>query len=168
LKISMYQASVPVFVRALNNLAVILDKAAAQAEARKIDAAVLINYRLYPDMLPLAKQIQIATDGAKGGVARLAGGEPPKYEDNETSIPELIARLRKTVAYLESIKPEQIDGSEDKTVTWKTQTTTRNMQGMPYLLSHVTPNVYFHVTTAYDILRHCGIEIGKQDFLGKT
>lgn len=168
MKISMYQASVPVFVRALNNLAVILDKAAAQAEARKIDAAVLINYRLYPDMLPLAKQIQIATDGAKGGVARLAGGEPPKYEDNETSIPELIARLRKTVAYLESIKPEQIDGSEDKTVTWKTQTTTRNMQGMPYLLSHVTPNVYFHVTTAYDILRHCGIEIGKQDFLGKT
>ncbi len=168
MKISMYQASVPVFVRALNNLAAILEKAAAHAEARKIDPAVLINYRLYPDMLPLAKQIQIATDGAKGGVARLAGGEPPKYEDNETSIPEFIARLRKTVAYLESIKPEQIDGSEDKTVSWKTQTTTRTMQGMPYLLSHVTPNVYFHVTTAYDILRHCGVEIGKQDFLGKT
>jgi uncharacterized protein len=168
LKISMYQASVPVFVRALNNLAAILEKAAAHAEARKIDPAVLINYRLYPDMLPLSKQIQIATDGAKGGVARLAGTEPPKYEDNEASLPELVARLRKTVAYLESIKPEQIDGSEDKTVTWKTQTTTRNMQGMPYLLSHVTPNVYFHVTTAYDILRHCGVEIGKQDFLGKT
>ena len=119
-------------------------------------------------MLPLARQIHIATDGAKGGVARLAGVEPPKYEDNEASFPDLIARLRKTVAYLESIKPEQIDGSEDKTVTWKTQTTTRTMQGMPYLLSHVSPNVYFHVTTAYDILRHCGIEIGKQDFLGKT
>ena len=164
----MYQASVPVFSRALNNLAAILEKAAAHAEARKIDPAVLINYRLYPDMLPLSKQIQIATDGAKGGVARLAGSEPPKYEDNETSLAELIARLRKTVAYLESVKPEQIDGSEDKTVSWKTQTTTRTMQGMPYLLSHVTPNVYFHVTTAYDILRHCGIEIGKQDFLGKT
>ena len=164
----MYQASVPVFTRALNNLAAILEKAAAHAEARKIDPAVLINFRLFPDMLPLSRQVQIATDGAKGGIARLAGGEPPKYEDNETSFADLIARLRKTVAYLESIKPEQIDGSEDKTVTWKTQTTTRTMQGMPYLLSHVTPNVYFHVTTAYDILRHGGVEIGKQDFLGKT
>jgi len=164
----MYQASVPVFVRALNNLAAILEKAAAHSEVRKIDPAVLINFRLYPDMLPLAKQIQIASDSAKGGVARLAGSEPPKYEDNEASIPELVARLRKTVAYLESIKPEQLDGSEDKTVTWKTQTSTRTMQGMPYLLSHVTPNVYFHVTTAYAILRHCGVEIGKQDFLGKT
>ena len=167
MKISMYQASVPVFVRALNNLAAILEKAAAHAEARKIDPAVLINARLYPDMLPLLKQVQIASDSAKGGVARLAGGEPPKYEDNEASIAELIARLRKTVAYLESVKPEQVDGSEDKTVSWKTQTTTRTMQGMPYLLNHVTPNVYFHVTTAYDILRHCGLEIGKQDFLGK-
>lgn len=164
----MYQASVPVFVRALNNLAALLEKAAAHAEARKMDPAVLINYRLYPDMLPLGRQVQIATDSAKGGAARLAGGEPPKYEDNEASIPDLIARLRKTVAYLEAIKPEQIDGCEDKTVSWKTQTTTRTMQGMPYLLSHVTPNVYFHTTTAYDILRHCGVEIGKQDFLGKT
>ena len=164
----MHQASVPVFVRALNNLAAILEKAAAHAEARKIDPAVLINYRLYPDMLPLSKQVQIASDSAKGGAARLAGVEPPKYEDNETTFAELIARLRKTVAYLETIKPEQIDGSEDKTVSWKTQTTTRTMQGMPYLLNHVTPNVYFHVTTAYAILRHCGIEIGKQDFLGKT
>jgi hypothetical protein len=164
----MYQASVPVFVRALNNLAVILEKAAAHAEARKIDPTVLINTRLYPDMLPLSRQVQIASDSAKGGAARLAGGEPPKYEDNEASIPDLIARLRKTVAYLESIKPEQIDGCEDKTVSWKTQTSTRTMQGMPYLLSHVTPNVYFHTTTAYAILRHCGVEIGKQDFLGKT
>jgi hypothetical protein len=164
----MYQASVPVFVRALNNLAALLEKAAAHAEARKIDPAVLISTRLYPDMLPLSRQVQIASDSAKGGAARLAGGEPPKYEDNEASIPDLIARLRKTVAYLESIKPEQIDGCEDKTVSWKTQTTTRTMQGMPYLLTHVTPNVYFHTTTAYAILRHCGVEIGKQDFLGKT
>ena len=167
MKISMYQACVPVFSRALNNLAAILEKASAHAEARKIDPAVLLNYRLYPDMLPLARQVQIASDSAKGGVARLAGAEPPKYEDNEASIADLIARLRKTIAYMESIKAEQIDGSEDKTVSWKTQTTTRTMQGMPYLLNHVTPNVYFHVTTAYDILRHCGLEIGKQDFLGK-
>jgi len=167
-KISMYQASVPVFVRALNNLAAILEKAAAHAESRKIDPAVLVGYRLYPDMFGLARQVQIATDGAKGGVARLAGTEPPKYEDNEATIADLIARLRKTVTYLESIKPDQIDGSEDKTVTWKTQTATRTMQGLPYLLNHVTPNVYFHVTTAYAILRHCGVEIGKQDFLGKS
>lgn len=164
----MYQASVPVFVRALNNLAALLEKAAAHAEAKKMDPAVLMNTRLFPDMLPLARQVQIASDSAKGGAARLAGSEPPKYEDNEKSFPELIARLRNTVAYLESIKPEQLDGCEDKTVSWKTQTTTRTMQGMPYLLSHVTPNVYFHVTTAYAILRHCGVEIGKQDFLGKT
>lgn len=168
MKISMYQGSVPVFVRALNNLAAILEKAAAYAEGKKIDPAALLTCRLFPDMLPLSRQIQIASDSAKGGVARLAGGEPPKYEDNEASFADLIGRLRKTVAYLESIKAEQLDGSEDKTVSWKTQTTTRTMQGMPYLLSHVTPNVYFHVTTAYAILRHCGLEIGKQDFLGKT
>ena len=164
----MYQASVPVFARALNNLAAVLEKAAAHADTKKIGASVLINFRLYPDMLPLSTQVQIAADSAKGGVARLAGVEAPKYEDNEASIPELIARLRRTVAYLESIKSEQIDGSEDKTITWKTQTTSRSMQGMPYLLSHVTPNVYFHVTTTYDILRHCGVEIGKKDFLGKS
>ncbi len=164
----MYQASVPVFARALGNLAAILEKAAAHAEAKKIDPAVLIGFRLYPDMLPLAKQVQIASDAAKGGVARLAGVEPPKYEDNEATFAELVARLRKTIGYLESIKPEQIDGTEDKTVSWKTQTATRTMQGMAYLLSHATPNVYFHVTTAYAILRHCGLEIGKQDFLGKT
>jgi hypothetical protein len=167
MKISMYEASVPVFARALNNLAAILEKAAAQGESRKWDPAALINFRLYPDMLPLARQIQIATDSAKGGVARLAGAEPPKYEDNETTFADLIARLRKTVSFLESFKPAQLDGTEDKTVSWKTQTATRTMQGMPYLLNHVTPNVYFHVTTTYAILRHCGIEVGKQDFLGK-
>ena len=104
---------------------------------------MLISYRLYPDMLPLSRQVQIATDSAKGGVARLAGVEPPKYEDNEASIPDLVARLRKTVAYLESIKPEQIDGSEDKTVSWKTQTTTRTMQGMPYLVESRDPERIF-------------------------
>ncbi|HVY07447.1 MAG TPA: DUF1993 domain-containing protein [Burkholderiales bacterium] len=166
MNISMYQASVPVFVRALNNLAAIIEKAAAHAEARKINPAVLVNFRLYPDMLPFSSQIQIATDNAKNGTARLAGVEPPKYEDNEATLQDLVARLRKTVAYLESLKPEQIEGSEDKTVSWKTQAGMRSMQGLPYLLAQVTPNVYFHVTTAYAILRHCGVEIGKKDFIG--
>ena len=164
----MYQASIPVFIRMLNNLAAILEKAAAHAEAMKIDPTVLINSRLFPNMFPLGRQIQIASDGAKGGAARLAGMEPPVYEDNETSFPELVARLRKTISFLETLKPAQIDGSEEKTITWKTRSSTKSMLGMPYLLHHVTPNLYFHVTTAYDILRHCGVEIGKQDFLGKS
>lgn len=168
MKISMYQASVPTFVRALNNLAAILEKAAAHAEARKIDPAVLPQSRLYPDMFALAKQVQIAADAAKGGAARLAQVEPPAFEDNEATLADLIARLRKTVSYLETLKPEQIDGSEDRTVTWKTRTATKSMQGMPYLLTHVMPNLFFHVTTAYNILRHNGVEIGKQDFLGKA
>jgi hypothetical protein len=167
MKISMHQASVPTITRSLGNLAAILEKAAAHAEAKKIDPAVLIQSRLYPDMFPLAKQVQLASDIAKGGAARLAQVEPPAYEDKEATIAELIARLRKTVSYLETLKPEQIDGSEERTVTWQTRTATRSMQGMPYLLNHVLPNVFFHVTTAYDILRHNGVEIGKQDFLGK-
>jgi len=167
MKISMYQASVPTIIRALNNLAAILEKGAAHAEAKKIDPSVLVNSRLYPDMFPLAKQVQIASDIAKGGTARLAQSEPPAFEDNEASFPDLVARLRKTVSYLETIKPEQVDGSEDRTVTWQTRTATKSMQGLPYLFNHVLPNVNFHVTTAYNILRHNGVEIGKQDFLGK-
>ena len=166
MKISMYHASVPVFTRAFSNLAAILEKAAAHAEAKKIDPAVFVNFRLYPDMLPFSSQIQIATDNAKNGVARLAGVEPPKFEDNEATLADLVARLRKTITFLESLKPEQVDGTEDKTVTWKTQSGERSMQGLPYLLRQVTPNVYFHVTTAYAILRHCGVEVGKRDFLG--
>jgi uncharacterized protein len=167
LKISMYQASVAVFIRVLNNLTGILDKAAIHAETRKIDPAVLINSRLYPDMFPLVRQIQIASDSAKGGAARLAGVEAPAYEDNETTFAQLLARIRKTVAYLETLKPEQFEGSEERTVSWQTRTSTKTMQGMPYLLNHVLPNLYFHATTAYDILRHSGVELGKQDFLGK-
>jgi len=166
--ISMYQASIPVFIRMLNNLAAILEKAAAHAEALKIDPTVLINSRLFPNMFPLVRQVQIASDGAKGGAARLAGMEPPVYEDNETSIPELLARLRKTISFLETLKPAQIDGSEEKTIAWKTRSGEKSLPGMPYLLNHVTPNLYFHVTTAYNILRHCGVELGKQDFLGKS
>ena len=168
MNISMYQASVPVFIRMLDNLAAILEKAAAHAEARKIDPAVLVASRLYPDMFPLVKQVQIASDAAKGGAARLAQMEPPAYEDNEATLADLVARLRKTVTYLRTIGAEQIDGSEDRTVTWKTRTATKTMQGMPYLLNHVLPNLYFHVTTAYAILRHNGVEIGKGDFLGRS
>jgi hypothetical protein len=168
MNISMYQASVPVFIRMLDNLAAILEKAAAHAEARKIDPAVLVASRLYPDMFPLVKQVQIASDAAKGGAARLAQMEPPAYEDNEATLADLVARLRKTVAYLGTIKAEQVDGSEDRTVTWKTRTATKSMQGMPYLLNHVLPNLYFHVATAYAILRHNGVEIGKGDYLGRS
>lgn len=168
MNISMYQASVPVFIRMLDNLAAVLEKAAAHAEARKIDPAVLVSSRLYPDMFPLSKQVQIAADAAKGGAARLAQQEPPAFEDNEATFADLVARTRKTVDYLRTLKPEQIDGSEDRTVTWKTRTATKSMQGMPYLLNHVMPNLYFHITTAYAILRHNGVEIGKGDFLGKS
>jgi hypothetical protein len=168
MKISMYNASIPTIVRALTNLIDVLDKGAAHAEARKIDPAVMVNSRLYPDMFPLVKQVQIASDISKGGAARLAQVDPPAFEDNEASFPDLVARLRKTIAFLETLKPEQFDGSEDRTVTWQTRTSTKSMQGMPYLLHHVLPNVFFHVTTAYDILRHNGVEIGKQDFLGKA
>ncbi len=166
--ISMYQALVPPVVRSLNNLREILQKAAAHAEARKIDPAVLVNARLYPDMFPLVRQIQIATDVAKGGASRLAGLEAPKYEDNETSIPELVARIDKTISLLASFKPEQIDGSEQKTIILPMRDRTLTYLGLPYLLDFVLPNVYFHVTTAYAILRHNGVEIGKKDFLGET
>ena len=165
--ISMYQATVPTLVRALTNLVDILEKGAAHAEAKKIDPAVLVGSRLYPDMLPLSKQVQIASDISKGGASRLAQVEPPAFEDNETTFAHLIERARKTIAYLETLKPAQIDGSEDRTVTWKTATATKTMQGQPYLLNHVLPNVFFHVTTTYALLRHSGVELGKKDFLGK-
>jgi len=168
MKISMYNASIPVFTRVLTALAAVLEKAAAHAEARKIDPAVLLHSRLYPDMFSLVRQVQIASDSAKGGAAKLAGVEPPAFADTEASFPELIDRLRKTVAYLDTLKAEHVDGSEDKTVTWQTRSSTKTMQGMPYLLNHVLPNLYFHTTTAYDILRHNGIELGKQDFLGRA
>ena len=165
--ISMYQASVPVFIRMLNNLVAILEKAAAHAEAKKIAPAVLLNSRLYPDMFPLSRQVQIASDTAKGGAARLAGMEPPKYEDNETTFPELIERLRKTIAYLNTLKPEQIDGSEKKKVTLKVRDEMLTFEGLTFLLNRALPNLFFHVSTAYAILRHSGVEIGKKDYLGK-
>ena len=165
--LSMYQASVPTIIRALDNLAAVLEKASQHAESKKFSADGFINARLYPDMFPLAKQVQIASDSAKGGCARLAQVDPPSFEDNETTFPQLIDRTRRTIDFLRTLKPEQIDGSEDRIVSWKTRTSERSMKGQPYLLNHLLPNVFFHCTTAYDILRHNGVEIGKQDFLGK-
>ncbi|HET7730044.1 MAG TPA: DUF1993 domain-containing protein [Usitatibacter sp.] len=166
-RMSLYEASVPVFIRALSSLAAVLEKGEAHASARKIDPAVLLGARLFPDMFPLSKQVQIASDAAKGGAARLAQQQPPSFEDNEQSFAELIERCRKTVKYLESLKPAQFEGGEDRTVSWQSRSATKTMQGLPYLQHHVLPNVFFHVTTAYNILRHNGVELGKQDFLGR-
>lgn len=165
--ISMYQASLPSLIRSLNNLAVILEKGAAHAEAKKIEASVLIASRLYPDMLPLSKQVQIASDIARRGVARLAGLDAPAMADDETTFAELITRIHNTIAYLNTLTPAQIDGSEEKEIVLPMGKESMNFKGMPYLLFFILPNVYFHVTTAYDILRHNGVELGKMDFLGK-
>jgi hypothetical protein len=168
MSLTMYTATVPTCTRALNCLAAILDKAAAHAETRKIHPATLLGTRLFPDMLPLAAQIQIANDIAQGGAARLAGAEVPVFEAKERTLAEWIGATRGTIAYLESLKPAQFEGSEERTVTWQTRTSTKNMQGTPYLFHHVLPNVFFHVTTAYDILRQAGLEIGKLDYLGRA
>ncbi len=164
--ISMYQVSVPVYVNMLGNLSAILDKAAAHAASRKIDPSVLVNARLFPDMLPLAKQIQIATDQAKGSAARLAGVEVPKYEDNEVTIDELKARIDKTIAFIKGFSPAQIDATEGKDISLTIGGRAMNFKGMGYLLGFAMPNFYFHITTAYDILRHNGVDLGKRDFLG--
>lgn len=164
--ISMYQASVPSFVHMLRNLEGILAKAQAHAAAKKIDPAVLLGARLFPDMFPLVKQIQIATDHAKGAAARLAGVEVPKYEDTEQSFEELQARLAKTIAFLESCSAGQIDGSEERQIALRVGGQDRTFKGMPYLLGFAIPNFYFHVVTAYNILRHNGLDIGKRDYVG--
>ncbi len=166
MQISMYRASVPVFARNLRNLIAILRKAEENATARKIDPSVFLNYRLAPDMFPLTRQVQIATDMAKGCVSRLAGVDIPAYDDKEATFGELVARLEKCIAYLESFKPAQIDGTEDKAIVLKRPSGDVTYQGLPYLLEYVQPNVYFHCTSAYAILRHCGVDIGKKDFIG--
>ena len=166
MSISMYQSSVPVCVRMLSNLSAILKKAEAYAAAKKIDPSVLINARLAPDMFPLSRQIQIATDVTKGGAARLAGVDVPSYEDKEATFPELQERIQKTITFIQSIKPAQIDGSEEREINLKVGGNEMNFLGLPYLLTFVMPNVYFHVTTAYAILRHNGLDVGKMDYLG--
>ena len=165
--ISMHQISVPLFVKTLENLSAILDKGAAHADSRKIDPAVLLGYRLAPDMLNLTKQVQIAADHAKRACARLAGVEAPAYEDNEASFAELKARIDKTIAFLKSLKAEQFEGAETRELKLKLGGTERTLPGQTYFLHNALPNFFFHVTTAYDILRHAGVPIGKADFLGQ-
>ena len=166
MSLSMYQASIPTFVRMLTNLAAILDKAAAHAEAKHIEPTVLVQARLAPDMYPLSRQVQIATDMAKGCAARLAGLEVPSYEDNEDSFALLQARIAKTLAFVQSVDAAQIDGSEALPIHLKTRSRELNMLGQAYLLQFVLPNFYFHISTTYAILRHNGVDIGKADFVG--
>lgn len=165
--LSMYQASAPRFSHMLNNLAGILRKAEEQAAARKIDPAVLLGARLYPDMFPLMRQIQIACDNAKGPVARLAGLEPPSHEDTEQTFADLQARIAKTREFIASVPADQIDGSEDREIQLKVGPQELRFTGTQYLFGFALPNFHFHVVTAYDILRHNGIELGKRDYLGK-
>ena len=162
----MYQTSIPPLTHCLSNLVHILELGLAHAEEKKIEQSALIDFRLYPDMFPLKKQVQIASDISRRGVARLAGVEAPAMEDNETTFPELIERTKNSIAYLKTFKPSQIDGTENKTIELPIGQETLTFEGMQFLLYFVMPNVYFHVTTTYDILRHCGVELGKRDFLG--
>jgi hypothetical protein len=163
---TIYDACVPPMIRTLGSLAKILDKAAAQAEARHIEPAVLIGARLAPDMFAFARQIQIASDAAKGAAARLAGQDPPSFPDTETTFPELQARIQKTIDFLKGFTPAQLAGGEDRHITIKTPNRTLEFSGRDFLTTFALPNFYFHVTTAYGLLRHNGIEIGKMDYLG--
>ena len=163
---SIYDASVPVMSRALANLSKILDKAVAQANANGIALNTLIEARLAPDMLPFSFQIQSASDAAKGCAARLAGIEAPSMPDTETTFPELTARIEKTIAFLQSVDATRIAGSEDRTIVMKFPQGEMKFTGRDYVAGFALPNFFFHVTTAYDILRHKGIAIGKMDFLG--
>ncbi len=164
---AMSTASLPTFEIGLSALSGVLDKAAAYAAAKKIDPSVLLQSRLSPDMFPLVRQVQIVSDQAKNGTSRLAGVEPPRHEDNETTIDELKDRLSRTLAYLKSIDPKKIDASADNDITFPLGPTNKgHMKGADYLNHFVLPNFYFHMTAAYAILRHCGVDIGKRDFLG--
>lgn len=165
--ISMYQASIPAFLRALDNLANVLAVGAAHAEARKIDPLVLTGARVYPDMFPFARQVQIACDMVKGGAARLAGIDPPPRADTEKTFAELIERIEWTSAFLRRFDAGQIDGSEDRPITMKTPFGELHFTGQSYLTQFVLPNLYFHSATAYNILRHSGVELSKTHFLGK-
>jgi hypothetical protein len=165
--LSMYQASAPRFANMLKNLSAILDKAQAHCDAKKIDPLVLTSCRLFPDMLPFTRQITIACDTAKGAVSRLAGVEIPKHEDVETTLEELKARIAKTVAFLETFKPAQLDGTEEKSIVLKQRAREVTFSGLQYLLGSAQPNFYFHVVTAYNILRHNGVELGKSDYIGQ-
>jgi hypothetical protein len=164
--LSMYQASVPVFLRTLAALSCILDKAAAHAAQRKIEPSVLLNARLFPDMFAFLRQVQLAADFAKGASARLAGIDVPKFADTESTFDELKTRIAKTADFVRTLTPTQIDGSENRDITIPIGGQPQSFKGQPYLLHFALPNFFFHATTAYDILRHCGVELGKRDFIG--
>ena len=166
MSISMHAASAPVFVRMLGNLLTWLDKAQAHAEARKFDTANYLGLRLAPDMLPLVRQVQIASDAVKGCMARLAGVEIPRWEDTEASLDDLRARVRRTIDYVNAFSPAQIDGSEQREIVVQLRSGELRFTGEEFLKHFATPNFYFHVTTTYALLRHAGVEIGKKDFLG--
>ena len=166
--ISMHQASAPIFIRALKGLSTVLRKAAAHTEAKGFDPAALLQARLYPDMFPFTRQVQICTDFAKGAVARLSGEEPPAWADDEVTFDDLIARVEKTVAYVEAVGADQVDGSEAREVTLVRRGQISVVLGQAYLLDQAMPNFYFHLTTAYAILRHNGVEVGKKDYLGTS
>jgi len=166
MSITMHSASVPMFVRMLANTNTWLDKAEAHAAAKKFDTSVYLNTRLAPDMLPFTKQIQIACDTVKFCVARLAGVDSPKFEDNETTLAELRERISATIAYVKSVPAAQIDGSEEKDITLPRRDGPIIMKGEAYLKHFVLPNFFFHLTTAYALLRHNGVEVGKMDYLG--
>lgn len=164
--VSLYQASVPVFTQILTALSACLKKGEAHAEAKKFDPAVLIQARLAPDMFPLVRQVQIATDMAKGACARLAGAEVPSWPDTETSFADIHARIKKAVDFAQTFKPERFSGAEDRDITLTIGGEKMTFRGGEYLFHFVHPNFYFHATTAYAILRHNGVELGKRDFLG--
>ena len=167
MSLSIYEVSVPTITRAVTQLGAVLEKGRLFAEHEKIDQAVLLATRLYPDMFTLARQVQVATDNAKGCVARLANVEVPKYEDTETSLAQLQERCARTLAFIQSVKASQFEGAESRPVVLKFPNSTREFKnGWDYLLSFALPNVYFHFTTAYAILRHVGVKVGKGDFLG--
>ena len=164
-KISMHACSAPTFVRMLNNLSAMLSKADAHAKAKNFDAAVLLNDRLAPDMFTLTRQIQIATDHAKGALARLAGKQPEAIEDKEATIADLQARIAKVIGIVEAFKPEQLEGSETREITIKIPNSELKFNGLDYLNTWALPNFYFHITMAYAIMRHNGVDLGKRDFL---
>jgi hypothetical protein len=165
--ISLYKASAPIFVQFLTSLSAVLDKAAVHAEAKKIDPAVLLNTRLSPDMYPLSRQVREATNHAASACGRLAGADLPTFTNTEASIPELKERIAKSIDFIKGLKAAQIDGTEDKEITFKFPSgAERKFTGQALLLIFCLPNFYFHYTTAYNILRHCGVEVGKRDFMG--
>jgi hypothetical protein len=167
MSLTLYDVALPPLERALENLSTLLDKGAAHAAERKFDPVVLVQSRLYPDMFPLSRQVQIACDMSKGAAARMAGIEAPKHEDNEATLPELKHRIAKTLDFLRSVRREQIAGGEDRAIEVKSPTTTLKFTGRSYLTDFVLPNVYFHVSMVYALLRHNGVGVGKMDYLGK-